>query len=223
VDHLEHCAGNAVIVFDEVQKVLPGTLEVRIKSPFPHLLAPLPCWSYLKCSIVRDLSVVQMLSVVVAGVDACSGAQRDDQPHHAPARGLGLPVTHLIQQRCGRWGWCQQREGCTEVASGVHGVDDQRRSALHEQEPYCCDWWRYNQQGYAPLCDSATAVWDSTKCSVTVPRYSKQRVIVRLWSPRLLPVLSCRCATRVHPKAERAHKSGDHSPQHRERHLHLHL
>jgi hypothetical protein len=29
VDHLEHCAGNAVIVFDEVQKVMPGTLEVR--------------------------------------------------------------------------------------------------------------------------------------------------------------------------------------------------
>jgi hypothetical protein len=46
---------------------------------------------------------------------------------------------------------------------------------------------------------------------------------VRLWSPRLLPVLYCRCATRARIEAQRAHKSGDHSPQHRERHLHLHL
>ena len=28
IDHLEYCGGNAVIVFDEVQKVMPGTLEV---------------------------------------------------------------------------------------------------------------------------------------------------------------------------------------------------
>lgn len=31
VNHLMHCEGNAVIVFDEVQKVLPGTLEVGEK------------------------------------------------------------------------------------------------------------------------------------------------------------------------------------------------
>ena len=32
VDHLQHCSGNAVVVFDEVQKVLPGTLEVSTES-----------------------------------------------------------------------------------------------------------------------------------------------------------------------------------------------
>jgi hypothetical protein len=40
VDHLEHCAGNAVIVFDEVQKVMPGTLEVRNHVSICHLIVP---------------------------------------------------------------------------------------------------------------------------------------------------------------------------------------
>jgi hypothetical protein len=40
VDHLEHCAGNAVIVFDEVQKVMPGTLEVRNHDSIRTLLVP---------------------------------------------------------------------------------------------------------------------------------------------------------------------------------------
>jgi hypothetical protein len=40
VEHLEHCGGNAVIVFDEVQKVLPGTLEVRYILAFPTPKCP---------------------------------------------------------------------------------------------------------------------------------------------------------------------------------------
>jgi preprotein translocase subunit SecY len=37
VDHLQECGGNAVVVFDEIQKVLPGTLEVRYVIIFHYI------------------------------------------------------------------------------------------------------------------------------------------------------------------------------------------
>jgi len=36
VNHLRHCAGNAVVLFDEVQKIIPGTLDVIMEAMTEH-------------------------------------------------------------------------------------------------------------------------------------------------------------------------------------------
>jgi len=36
VNHLRHCNGNAVVLFDEVQKVIPGTLDVLMEAMTEH-------------------------------------------------------------------------------------------------------------------------------------------------------------------------------------------
>jgi hypothetical protein len=58
VDHLEHCAGNAVIVFDEVQKVMPGTLEVRNQVSIVTCSYPFRVGQTSGCNIVRELGLM---------------------------------------------------------------------------------------------------------------------------------------------------------------------
>ena len=66
VEHLKTCQGNAVIVFDEVQKVLPGTLEVKAHLAFPYSFS----FSFSSLSLFPSPSLSLMLPL---GADACTG------------------------------------------------------------------------------------------------------------------------------------------------------
>ena len=59
IDHLEACSGNAVIVFDEVQKVKPGALEV-----WNHFL--IANEDVLCCKICVDVQLMHNKGFIIA-------------------------------------------------------------------------------------------------------------------------------------------------------------